>query len=259
MAGHGGMGPYPAVVPFGMNMPNMRRRRRPKHRPDVPEGRSSAPWSRLSFRPWSGLSCGLSSRLSPRLSCRASFPRPIKGLALALFLSLALPAGGVLFGMEEVHAATCAGTGKNETTPADVYEARMTAKAANGAFDFSSGSMEAAKICADLINRLSSVTLSSVSVPTLEEVMEAVKEAAEEVVEETVEEACRYVANTTTNWVRSQTSYARQSANSTASDLVGARVNVSNPSASSVAATYRSRLRQKLPTYSDLPSLRDLR
>lgn len=255
MAGHGGMGPYPAVVPFRMNVPNMRRRRRPKHRPDAPEGRSAAPWPHLSFRPWSGPL----SRLSSRLAHKASFARPIKSLGLALLLSIALPAGGVLFGMGEVHAATCAGTGKNETTPADVYEARMTAKAANGAFDFSSGSMEAAKICADLINRLSSVTLSSVSVPSLEDVMEAIKDAAEEVVEETVEEACRYVANTTTNWVRSQTGYARQSANSTASDLVGARVNVSNPSASSVAATYRSRLRQKLPTYSDLPSLRDLR
>ena len=182
------------------------------------------------------------------------FVRPmIRTVGLTMVLAIALTMVPAFFPGTGV-AATCTATGRSETTPADVYEARMAAKAADGAFDFSSGAMEAAKVCADLINRLSSVTLSGIGVPTLEDVMQAVQD----ILEETVEEACRYVANTTTNWVRSQTSYARQSANSTASSLVGARVNVSNPSASSVAATYRSRLRQNLPTYSDLPSLRDL-
>ena len=38
-----------------------------------------------------------------------------------------------------------------------------------------------------------------------------------------------------------------------------ANINVTNPNTSAILATYRNRLKQGLPTYADLPSLRDLR
>lgn len=155
-------------------------------------------------------------------------------------------------------ASVCAATGSREVTPADVHETRMTAKAADGAFDFSSGSLDAAKECADLINRISSISLSNVAVPGMEEVLDAVRESMEEAAEETIEEACRYVAGTSSSWVRSQISTARLTANATASELAGAHVNVQRPDISDVIATHRSRFRAGLPTYADLPSLRDL-
>lgn len=160
---------------------------------------------------------------------------------------------------DNARAAACPATGSVETTEADVHAARMAAKVSDGTFDFSSGAMDAAKECAELLNRLSRVSLGGLAVPSREEIFEAVREATEEIVEDTVEEACRYVATTSSNWVRSQMSLARQSASNAASDLVGARVDVTRPDPASVAATYRSRFRQGLPTYSDLPSLRDLR
>lgn len=173
-------------------------------------------------------------------------------LAMAGLFSLVLQPG-------TAQATVCAATGSSEVTAADVHEARMTAKAADGAFDFSSGSLDAAKQCADLINRISSISLSNVAVPGMEEVLEAVREGMEEAVEETIEEACRYVAGTSTNWVRSQTSLARLTANATASKLAGAHVNVQRPDLSNIIAQHRSRFRAGLPTYSDLPSLRDLK
>ena len=88
--------------------------------------------------------------------------------------------------------------------------------------------------------------------------LEALEEAVEEGVQETVEEACRYVAATGTNWVRSQISLVRTTANAQASELVQANVNVTNPNTSAILATYRNRLKQGLPTYADLPSLKDL-
>lgn len=158
----------------------------------------------------------------------------------------------------KARAASCAATGTAETSPADVYAARMAAKAADGAFDFSTGSMEAAKECAELVNRISSIRLDNVAVPGMDEVLDAVRDSLEEAAQETIEEACRYVAANTTNWARSQIGLARASANDTASSLAGARVNVANPDLADVIATHRTRLRQGLPTYSDLPSLRDL-
>ena len=179
----------------------------------------------------------------------------LRGMLIFVFL-LALSLVAV---QGRARAATCAATGTTEVTPADVYEARMAAKSADGAFDFSTGSLEAAKECADLLNRISSISLDQVAVPGMDEVLAAVRDSLEEAAQETIEEACRYVAGNTSNWARSQLSMARTSANDTASRLAGARVNVANPDLADVIATHRTRLRQGLPTYADLPSLRDLR
>ncbi len=180
--------------------------------------------------------------------------RPLcTGLAGGLVLVLAL-----LLSSVTCHSAACRATGKVELTSADVHAARMQAKVEDGAFDFSSGSLAAARQCADLVNRLTSVSLGNIGIPGADEVLEALEEAVEEGVQETVEEACRYVAATGTNWVRSQISLVRTTANAQASELVQANVNVTNPNTSAILATYRNRLKQGLPTYADLPSLKDL-
>ncbi|MDO5537360.1 MAG: hypothetical protein Q4F72_07525 [Desulfovibrionaceae bacterium] len=132
----------------------------------------------------------------------------------------------------------------------------MEAKSADGAFNLSSGALDAAKACADLISRISSVAIGSHSIPGVDEIVEALAETAQDAVTDTAREACQYTASTSTAWVRSQASTLRSTANSQASNLVGARVSVTNPSVRSVLNTYRSRLRGKLPGYSDLPSLK---
>ena len=181
------------------------------------------------------------------------YGRLTAGLALVSVLVLA-----AVLDPQACHSAVCRATGKAELTSADVHAARMQARVENGAFDFSSGSLAAARQCADLVNRLTSVSLGNIGIPGADEVLEALEEAVEEGVQETVEEACRYVAATGTNWVRSQISFVRNTANAQASELVQANVNVTNPNTSAILATYRNRLKQGLPTYADLPSLRDL-
>ncbi len=154
--------------------------------------------------------------------------------------------------------AACAATGETELTPAAVHQARLEARAADGAYDFSSGALDAAKICADLISRISSVALGTYAVPGVDEIIEAIREQAASAVQDSEREACSYVAGTTLSWARSQAGLARSSANAQAGSLLRANVSVTNPSARSVIATWRSRLMGTLPRYSDLPSLRQL-
>ncbi len=155
-----------------------------------------------------------------------------------------------------VPAADCAATGTAELSQADVYQARMELKNKAGAFDFSSGSMDAAKACADLINRISSLSISGKTIPGLDDIAEAVKKQAQEAVNDTEEEACSYVAQTGRSWVSAQLGVIRTESNTKASQLAGAHVNVSNPNLNSVLGTYRTRFMGTLPRYSDMPGLK---
>ncbi len=173
----------------------------------------------------------------------------VRVLALSLLAAISLARPGAGFG-------ACAATGETELTPAAVHQARMEAKAADGAFDYSSGALDAAKVCADLISRISSVAMGSRSIPDIEEIVAALKDQIASAVQDSEREACAYVANTTTSWARSQAGLVRSRANAQASEMLKAHVSVTNPSARSVLATWRSRLMSGLPRYSDLPSLR---
>ncbi len=155
-----------------------------------------------------------------------------------------------------VQAQDCAATGAAELSPADVYQARMELKNKAGVFDFSSGSMDAAKACADLINRISSLSIDSKNIPGLDDIIEAVKKQAEGAVSDTEEEACRYVAQTGRSWVQAQIGTIRSESSARASELAGAHVSVTNPSLRSVLGTYRTRLMGQLPRYSDMPGLK---
>ncbi len=155
-----------------------------------------------------------------------------------------------------VPAGDCAATGKAELSQADVYQARMALKNKAGAFDFSSGSMDAAKACADLINRISSLSISGKTIPGLDDIAEAIKKQAQGALSDTEEEACRYVAQTGRSWISAQIGLIRTESNAKASELAGAHVSVSNPSLRSVLGTYRTRFMGTLPRYSDMPGLR---
>ncbi len=170
-------------------------------------------------------------------------------LLLLFFLPEAAPAGA---------AAVCRATGRAEASPADVHAARMEAKAAAGAFDFSSGAFSAARECAELLSRLSSVQLGAVPVPDAQDVLEALRKAGAAGAYTGIEEVCRYTASTASTWVRSQTGILRAAADRTASELVRAPVHVTNPSLEGVTRAYARRLRRGLPGYADLPSLRRL-
>ncbi len=155
-----------------------------------------------------------------------------------------------------VQAGDCAATGTAELSQADVYQARMELKNKAGVFDFSSGSMDAAKACADLINRISSLSIDSKTIPGLDDIIEAVKKQAEGALNDTEEEACRYVAQTGRSWIAAQIGLIRTESNAKASELAGAHVSVTNPSLRSVLGTYRTRLMGQLPRYSDMPGLK---
>ena len=152
-------------------------------------------------------------------------------------------------------AQECGATGANELSQADVYQQRMALKNEAGSFSFSSGAMDAAKTCADLINRISSLGIGSQSIPGMEEILAAVKKQGEEAVQDAEEEACRYVAQTGTSWVSAQISTIKTAAGRKADELAGTHVNVTNPNLRSMSAAYRSRLMGGLPRYSDLPGL----
>ena len=155
-----------------------------------------------------------------------------------------------------VQAGDCAATGTAELSQADVYQARMELKNKAGAYDFSSGAMDAAKACADLINRISSLSIDSKAIPGLDDIAEAVKKQAQDALNDTEEEACRYVAQTGRSWISSQLGLIRTESNAKASQLAGAHVSVSNPSLRAVLGTYRTRLMGTLPRYSDMPGLK---
>ena len=190
--------------------------------------------------------CRQKVALLPKLSSVRALPAFC--LILLLPLLVLLPAAAA-------DAQECGATGANELSQADVYQQRMALKNEAGSFSFSSGAMEAAKTCADLINRISSLGIGSQSIPGMEEILAAVKKQGEEAVQDAEEEACRYVAQTGTSWVSAQIWTIKTAASRKADELAGTHVNVTNPNLRSLSAAYRSRLMGGLPRYSDLPGL----